>query len=339
MVKVLDLGLARFTDEEMASLTVAYDENVLGTADYLPPEQALNSHDVDARADIYSLGCALYYLLTGHPPFPEGTLPQRLMAHQKTPPPDINQDRPDVPADLVAICDKMMAKKPDERYQSAQEVADTLGRLARATMGTAVRLSGSGSWPAVGTSSAPRLADGPPRAAGQGRAPRHAGQARPGYLPGRHHGRPRPVDRQGAAADPGPRPRPARFPIPRSAARFARPSTSPSPQPLESGPASRIRHSHRRSAGSQPPPLPCQPVTDEQMAAYRRRRKTPCPAGCGSSSAPLAAGGRHPASGPDEVGDSRGHATLLAGSAICNFSGGSTALRLPLRNPSRSSDT
>ncbi|MGW8256353.1 MAG: serine/threonine-protein kinase, partial [Thermoguttaceae bacterium] len=77
VVKVLDLGLARFNVEEQASLTVAYDENVLGTADYLAPEQAVDSHGVDARADIYSLGCTLYFLLTGHAPFPEGTLPQR----------------------------------------------------------------------------------------------------------------------------------------------------------------------------------------------------------------------------------------------------------------------
>ena len=70
VVKVLDLGLARFTDESKASLTVAFDENVLGTADYLAPEQALNSHGVDARADIYGLGCSMYFLLTGHPPFP-----------------------------------------------------------------------------------------------------------------------------------------------------------------------------------------------------------------------------------------------------------------------------
>ncbi len=126
VVKVLDLGLARFADEQRASLTVAYEETMLGTADYLAPEQALDSHGVDARADIYSLGCSLYYLLTAHPPFPEGTLPQRLMKHQKESPSSIRNDRPDIPEDLLAICDKMMAKKADQRYQSAQETAEAL---------------------------------------------------------------------------------------------------------------------------------------------------------------------------------------------------------------------
>ena len=126
VIKLLDLGLARFTDEDKASLTVAFDENVLGTADYLAPEQALDSHGVDARADIYGLGCSMYFLLTGHPPFVGGTLPQRLMMHQKEPPPSIFLDRPDAPPDLVEICMKMMAKKPDDRYQSADEVAKAL---------------------------------------------------------------------------------------------------------------------------------------------------------------------------------------------------------------------
>ena len=90
VVKILDLGLARFftAEEGDEALTIRHDEKVLGTADYLAPEQALDSHTVDARADIYSLGCTLYFMLTGQPPFTEGTLAQRLMAHQvKTPPP------------------------------------------------------------------------------------------------------------------------------------------------------------------------------------------------------------------------------------------------------------
>jgi serine/threonine-protein kinase len=128
-VKLLDLGLARFfnaSDEE--SLTIKHDEKVLGTADFLAPEQAIDSHKVDLRADIYSLGCTLYYALTGHPPFTDGSLVQRLLAHQTRRPPSIKYDRPDVPEDLLAIIDKMMAKKPGERYQTAGEVADVLGR-------------------------------------------------------------------------------------------------------------------------------------------------------------------------------------------------------------------
>jgi serine/threonine-protein kinase len=127
VVKILDLGLARFHDDSgMASLTAAHNETVLGTADYLSPEQALNSHNVDQRTDIYSLGCTAYFLLTGHPPFPEGSVAQRLVAHQVKQPRPISEERPDAPPELTAIISKMMAKNPEERYQSASEIAAAL---------------------------------------------------------------------------------------------------------------------------------------------------------------------------------------------------------------------
>ena len=127
-VKILDMGLARLDDgdDEKASLTVMHDENVLGTADYLSPEQAVNSHLVDGRADIYSLGCTLYFILTGHPPFPEGTLPQRILAHQNSEPKSIRLDRGDVPEELLAICERMMEKNENDRQQRALEVAQQL---------------------------------------------------------------------------------------------------------------------------------------------------------------------------------------------------------------------
>lgn len=126
-VKILDLGLARFfktTDEE--SLTLKHDERVIGTADYLAPEQAIDSHSVDSRADIYGLGCTFYCALTGHPPFTEGTLVQRLMAHQSQPAPPVTKDRPDVPESLIKILDRTLAKKREDRFQTGRELADAL---------------------------------------------------------------------------------------------------------------------------------------------------------------------------------------------------------------------
>src|SRR4051812_4352936 len=126
IVKILDLGLALFSDNERASLTVEHNENVLGTADYLAPEQAVNSHKVDHKADIYGLGCSLYFVLTGHPPFPDGTLAQRIAKHQTQSPDDIRKDRPDCPRDLADICVKMMQKRAEKRYGNMREVADAL---------------------------------------------------------------------------------------------------------------------------------------------------------------------------------------------------------------------
>jgi serine/threonine protein kinase len=125
VVKILDMGLARLKGDD-AEPAGRPEEHALGTVDYLAPEQALGTSEFDHRADIYSLGCTLYYLLTGHPPFPEGTLPQRIVKHQTQEPRSILEERPDAPRELVAVCRKMMAKRPDERFQSAEEVSQTL---------------------------------------------------------------------------------------------------------------------------------------------------------------------------------------------------------------------
>jgi tRNA A-37 threonylcarbamoyl transferase component Bud32 len=134
VVKVLDLGLARFSEvADDNPLTLAHEEKVLGTADYLAPEQAMDSHTADHRADIYGLGCTAYFALTGYPPFREGTLTQRLMFHQTKEPPAISEQRPEVGeskrgTELVKIVSQMMAKKPDERFQTMDEVATALAR-------------------------------------------------------------------------------------------------------------------------------------------------------------------------------------------------------------------
>ncbi len=126
IVKVLDMGLARFFHDETDDLTRKHDENVLGTADYLAPEQALDSHGVDIRADIYSLGATFYFCLTGRTPFAEGTVAQKLIWHQTRQPKPVRSIRPEVPEGMAAILDKMMAKAADQRYQSPQAVADAL---------------------------------------------------------------------------------------------------------------------------------------------------------------------------------------------------------------------
>jgi serine/threonine-protein kinase len=124
VIKILDLGLAKLFDES-APATVD-KERIPGTADFLSPEQARGGQAIDCRSDIYSLGCTFYFLLAGHPPFPKGTLAQRLASHVGKAPASIADIRDDVPADLALILSRMMAKSPAERYQTAEQVSEVL---------------------------------------------------------------------------------------------------------------------------------------------------------------------------------------------------------------------
>ena len=126
VVKILDMGLARLTFDTDDHITRKYDENILGTADYLSPEQAEDSHTVDIRSDIYSLGATFYFLLTGSQPFPEGTIPQKLIWHRSREPKSVREIRPEVPEAVVAVMARMMAKKPADRYQTPAEVMAAL---------------------------------------------------------------------------------------------------------------------------------------------------------------------------------------------------------------------
>jgi serine/threonine protein kinase len=130
-VKVLDLGLARFFSDEPDDLSRRHGDSPVGTMDYMAPEQAVNSHAVDIRADVYGLGATFYYLLAGHGPFRGGTAAEKMLWHQLRKPQPIREARPDVPEGLADIIDRMMAKAPEDRYQTPGEVAEALAPWAQ----------------------------------------------------------------------------------------------------------------------------------------------------------------------------------------------------------------
>jgi formylglycine-generating enzyme required for sulfatase activity/tRNA A-37 threonylcarbamoyl transferase component Bud32 len=128
-VKILDMGLARMQADDDSS-TLTKEGSVMGTLDYVSPEQAMNAHTVDIRADLYSLGCTFYFLLTGRVPFPGGTAMEKLSNHAFHEPAPVEQLRPDVPPGVAAVVRKLMAKKPEERFQTPAEVAAVLAKGA-----------------------------------------------------------------------------------------------------------------------------------------------------------------------------------------------------------------
>lgn len=129
VVKLLDLGLARVFSQEAGDVTMHEVKGVglLGTVDYMSPEQAVRSNEVDIRADIYSLGATFRYLLTGRPPFdPEAPVTNKLLWLQLREPPPIRQLRPEIPVEMELIINKMMAKNPEARFQTPAEVVEAL---------------------------------------------------------------------------------------------------------------------------------------------------------------------------------------------------------------------
>jgi hypothetical protein len=129
-VKVLDFGLAALLADRGDGLT---DTNVvMGTPDYMAPEQAEDPRSADIRADVYSLGCTLYYLLTGRVPYPGATSLRTILAHREQPVPSIRRTRPEVPAGLARVLERMLAKRPEGRYQTPAEVAAALEPFTRA---------------------------------------------------------------------------------------------------------------------------------------------------------------------------------------------------------------
>ena len=129
--RIVDMGLARL-HHVSGDHDLTVSGMTLGTFDYISPEQARDPRAADVRSDLYSLGCTLFFVLVGRPPFADGTLVQKLLQHQQEPPPAIEALRPDVPPMLAGIIGRLMAKDPNDRYQRPAALAADLVACADA---------------------------------------------------------------------------------------------------------------------------------------------------------------------------------------------------------------
>lgn len=123
LVKILDMGLTRLRSNPGGAEVLTVQGAMMGSPDFVSPEQARDARSVDHRADLYSLGCTFYYLLTGKVPFAGSSVLEKIGKHLHAPVPEVKAARPDVPPALSALTAKLMAKKADERFQTAAEVA------------------------------------------------------------------------------------------------------------------------------------------------------------------------------------------------------------------------
>lgn len=127
--KLVDMGLARLHQVEHTNDDLTASGVTLGTFDYISPEQARDPRSADVRSDLYSLGCSLYFMLVGQPPFPHGTVLQKLLQHQGEEPPNPRSLRPNLPTELVRIVRKLLAKSPGQRYQRPIDLITDLQKL------------------------------------------------------------------------------------------------------------------------------------------------------------------------------------------------------------------
>ncbi len=134
-MKILDFGLAKATREEKVDTALTSAGQALGTPDFIAPEQILDAQSADIRADIYSLGGTLFYLLTGRPPFQANSLYDLYQAHISRNIDPLNLIRPEVPSELAALVGKMMSKETKRRFQTPDEVALGVGPLLQKGLG------------------------------------------------------------------------------------------------------------------------------------------------------------------------------------------------------------
>lgn len=155
-IKILDMGLARLHTPDMegvdTSATLTQDGVVVGTPDYISPEQARDARSADIRSDLYSLGCTFYYLLAGQAPFGGATAMEKLIKHQLETPPPLPPSRRDVPEPVSAIITRLMAKRPEDRYQTPAELVRTLDQALAAVPTAPVAMATPVATPAAAAS-------------------------------------------------------------------------------------------------------------------------------------------------------------------------------------------
>jgi hypothetical protein len=145
-LRLLDLGLARFLQDQIGEAALTRTGTGLGTPDYAPPEQFRDARTADARSDVYSLGCTLYHLIAGRVPFPGSSFSEKVEAHESREPAPLEEVCPEVPAGLALAVGKMMAKRPADRFQTMAEVAEALAPYVAGSSASFPQIRNTATW-------------------------------------------------------------------------------------------------------------------------------------------------------------------------------------------------